>query len=163
MIDGLCPLKQSATFFKTGNKFSSSYLKIIPMPLSNNFFVLLSNKCTCKTASTSSESETTTYKTSERKIQSEQYTPNREKDSQRWGTLTQFANYQFSNQMMEIVMLKNWFFSFQPDVNECLIDAPNCTHGTSCINTLGGYQCVCIGGRYGANCQYGEYSSCRDK
>lgn len=60
-------------------------------------------------------------------------------------------------------MLKNWFFSFQPDVNECLIDAPNCTHGTSCINTLGGYQCVCIGGRYGANCQYGEYSSCRDK
>lgn len=54
-------------------------------------------------------------------------------------------------------------FSFQPDVNECLIDAPNCTHGTSCINTLGGYQCVCIGGRYGANCQYGEYSSCRDK
>ena len=86
-----------------------------------------------------------------------------EKDSQRWGTLTQFVNYQFSNQMMEIVMLKNWFFSFQPDVNECLIDAPNCNHGTSCINTLGGYQCVCIGGRYGANCQYGEYSSCRDK
>ena len=58
---------------------------------------------------------------------------------------------------------KELVFSFQPDVNECLIDAPNCTHGTSCINTLGGYQCVCIGGRYGANCQYGEYSSCRDK
>lgn len=37
VIDGLFPLKQSATFFKTGNKFSSSYLKIIPMPLSNNF------------------------------------------------------------------------------------------------------------------------------
>ena len=37
VIDGLCPLKQSATFFKTGNRFSSSYLKIIPMPLSNNF------------------------------------------------------------------------------------------------------------------------------
>lgn len=28
VIDGLCPLKQSATFFKTGNKFSSSYLKL---------------------------------------------------------------------------------------------------------------------------------------
>lgn len=37
VIDGLCPLKQSATFFKTGKQFSSSYLKIIPMPLSNNF------------------------------------------------------------------------------------------------------------------------------
>lgn len=45
---------------------------------------------------------------------------------------------------------------FLLDVNECLSAEPNCTHGKHCINTWGGYQCVCSDGRYGSYCQYGK-------
>jgi len=44
----------------------------------------------------------------------------------------------------------------EQDVNECLSAEPNCTHEKHCINTWGGYQCVCSGGRYGSHCQYGK-------
>ena len=41
------------------------------------------------------------------------------------------------------------------DLNECLeANRPNCTNGTTCINTWGSAECVCPGNRYGSACQY---------
>lgn len=44
------------------------------------------------------------------------------------------------------------------DLNECLeANRPNCTNGTTCINTWGSAECVCPGNRYGSACQYCKY------
>ena len=47
---------------------------------------------------------------------------------------------------------------FVPDINECNdVGLHKCGNGTRCINTRGGYECLCIGHKHGEQCQYGKY------
>ena len=39
------------------------------------------------------------------------------------------------------------------DIDECA-SAQSCDHGKGCINTRGGFECVCQGTQYGPECQY---------
>lgn len=41
------------------------------------------------------------------------------------------------------------------DVNECLTTKP-CKNGATCVNSVGGYQCLCIPGFIGKHCDQGS-------
>lgn len=58
-----------------------------------------------------------------------------------------------------INFVSNVFFWFCfLDVDECV--SGFCKNGGKCINILGGYKCVCVGGWYiGRNCDEGEWWS----
>ena len=45
---------------------------------------------------------------------------------------------------------------FYADVNEC--DSDPCQNEGQCVNTLGGYHCVCPQGLLGTNCELRECS-----
>ena len=40
------------------------------------------------------------------------------------------------------------------DVNECLDNSP-CKNGATCVNNVGGYQCLCAPGYTGQHCDQG--------
>lgn len=43
------------------------------------------------------------------------------------------------------------------DVNECVDLLQPCEFGGQCINTIGGYECICPEGRTGQRCEKGLY------
>ena len=59
-------------------------------------------------------------------------------------------------------------FHHVSDIDECeSASPPTCESPKICINTRGGYQCVCDGTRYGDECQYSKLkilngSTCRE-
>ena len=48
-------------------------------------------------------------------------------------------------------------FNFLPDINEC--SSSPCTYGSTCIDGIGEYRCICPPGRTGAQCQEVEGQS----
>ena len=53
--------------------------------------------------------------------------------------------------MMEINI--NYF----TDINECL--SSPCQHGSSCVDDINSYTCICVDGYTGAICETGMYSN----
>ena len=48
------------------------------------------------------------------------------------------------------------------DIDECDGPTPiSCDNGKSCINTRGGFQCVCNDTQYGPECQYSKLKELR--
>lgn len=43
---------------------------------------------------------------------------------------------------------------FSVDVNECSTSNP-CKNGATCVNNVGGYQCLCVPGYTGIHCDTG--------
>ena len=55
------------------------------------------------------------------------------------------------------VLLFYAVFHHVSDIDECRsASPPTCESPKICINTRGGYQCVCDGTRYGDECQYSK-------
>ena len=42
-----------------------------------------------------------------------------------------------------------------PDINECTTSNP-CKNGSTCVNKIGGYQCLCVPGYFGIHCDKGK-------
>ena len=40
-------------------------------------------------------------------------------------------------------------FTFNADINECLMGTPNCAENATCTNTIGSYLCTCNEGYIG--------------
>ena len=44
------------------------------------------------------------------------------------------------------------------DVDECILGLSRCENGATCINTIGGYECICAPGYTGPLCAAGTYT-----
>ena len=53
------------------------------------------------------------------------------------------------------------FFAIFPDVDECALGLSQCENGGTCLNTIGGYECVCPPGYTGPYCA-ADINECLD-
>lgn len=49
--------------------------------------------------------------------------------------------------------LTEFFLLFFSDINECAMNMQLCQNGGTCLNSYGGYACVCVDGFTGTNCE----------
>ena len=55
-------------------------------------------------------------------------------------------------------IMVHFTLSFLADIDECSV-LEQCSNGGTCVNTHGGFHCVCIDGWTGARCEEGQFSS----
>lgn len=48
--------------------------------------------------------------------------------------------------------------SYVSDVNECMESPPRCKNGATCQNSEGDYDCTCVTGWVGKDCDVGQLS-----
>lgn len=51
-------------------------------------------------------------------------------------------------------LIINFFTIYLPDINECITNNP-CKNGATCVNSVGGYQCLCTPEFSGKHCDQG--------
>ena len=65
-----------------------------------------------------------------------------------------FTSLKHCDSVSSLILLCVRLFSYLTDINDCLVNA--CQHGSTCVDEINQYSCLCAAGYSGTYCQTGE-------